>query len=169
MVKNNSEGTRIIPVTTEIREYLKKSEENKKKIEAFVKKYNFSKEKYDIIIDKNNNVIIQNKNIKEKNIIEKIDNKELFLRDVAKKLNKSIIWVYQEMVLSGYGKYIDSESTIYQVAALAKKDVSINLKKEEMIEYENSYLLNGNIYEEKLKTKNLKKIEKRTRWMRIIY
>ena len=105
MVKNNREGTRIIPVTTEIREYLKKSEENKKKIEDFVKKYNFSKEKYDIMIDENNNIIIQNKNIKEKNIIEKIDNKELFLRDVAKKLNKSIIWVYQEMVLSGYGKY----------------------------------------------------------------
>ena len=151
-------NNKIIPVTNEIRNYLKK-QLTIEEVEKELKKYGFSKEIYDVIKETGKTTIV-NKKEEEKNKKETIEEKILFLEDIARKMGKSIIWVYQELVLSGYGEYIDKNSDIYKVSLLAYKDVQSILKKstkEEVIWFENFCVLNGTLYEEKYECKKLKR------------
>ena len=162
-MKNELNKTEIIPVTELIRQYLQERDKNKELIESFAQRHKFSKEEYDIEIN-NKIYTIERKDNKENKRKERIIQTKLFLIDIAKKLNKSLIWVYQELVLNGYGEDIDPNSEIYQVALLANEDVSIikdKYNKKELIWYENLCILNGHLYEEMLCVKRVtKKLKK---------
>ena len=143
----------IIPVTYSIRQYLIYQEEMKKKIKMFSEKNGFSLDEYNIFL-RNSCINIEKKNDNKRDYNSEFENRVMFLKNIAKKINKSSIWVYQELVLSGYGEYISSDSDIYQLAMLAYEDVSYILEnkgEESAIMFENSSVLNGNVYENDVK------------------
>ena len=149
----NREKTTIIPVTKEIKKYIKNEEKNKIEAQKFRKKYDFKEEKYATSIE-NGITIIRRKDIEHKDnkLDVKIKSKINFLTDIANKLDKSTIWIYQELVLCGYGEYIETENFIYKIAKLAYDDISV-LSENTLEEIENTkynYLLNGKVYEELL-------------------
>ena len=150
------ENKGILPVTNEIRNYLRNQLSNEE-VERELKKYGFSKEIYKVIKGVGK-TIIANKDNEAKNKKETIQEKIIFLKDIARKMDKSLIWIYQELVLSGYGEYIDEDSDIYKAALLANKDVQNILKKsteEYALWYEDFCVLNGTAYDEKVKPKKL--------------
>ena len=146
MKKNNSG---IIPVTHSIREYLKYQEDIKQKIKMYYKLMNLSETDFQVF-EKNHTIVIEHYN-DDCDRLRQIEylNRVKFLMGIANKLHKSLIWVYQELVLSGYGYDINEDSDIYQVSLLAYQDISSFLiqgdEKERM--FEDSHLLDGKQYE----------------------
>ena len=142
-------NNRIIPVTYEIRNYLNNQLLKEEEIN-YLKKIGLSAEKYNVIVEKGKTTIVDKKeNSKQKQ--ETIDAKIAFLKDIASKMDKSIIWIYQELVLKGYGEYIDENSDMYQASLLAYNDVmlALNNHPEEVVRwYEDFCILNGSLYEE---------------------
>ena len=144
-----SNENNIIPVTNQIRKYLKRQKEQID-IYELLKKLNLSEENYKIH-KKSNEIIIKNK--KETYDKEKVNKKLEFLTETARKLGKSKVWIYQEMVLSGEGSSIEEDTDIYQIAKLANEDVSTMLKEaseQEVIWFEDNCVLQGHLYEEML-------------------
>ena len=153
-------NNKIIPITHDIREYLKYKEKNDEKTLSIKSKFN--EEKYDIIKEKGKIIITKKGEYTIDNRL--IEEKLLFLKSIKEKLDKSLIWVYQEMVLSGYGYNIDPESDIYKVTELAYEDRNIILKnktEKDLIWYENFCMLQGNLYEEMLLLKKVFNKEKK--------
>ena len=78
--------------------------------------------------------------------------------------DKSLVWVYQSMVLDGYGKYIDSKSDIYQASLIALTDV-ISFAHLDILwmlpTYEEDCILGGRIYNDLLFLERSKKTLKR--------
>ncbi len=145
---------RIIPATFEIRNFLKK--QLSKEDEAnFLKKVGLKPEDYTVLIETGRITII-NKKEDEKYRIEEMQRKEAFFKDIASKMNKSIIWIYQELVISGYGEYISENSNMYQAALLAyeyEKEILKIHNEETVKQFEDSHILSGTLYEEELKYK----------------
>ncbi|MBQ6494847.1 MAG: hypothetical protein IJI49_02465 [Bacilli bacterium] len=83
---------------------------------------------------------------------------------IASEIDKSLVWVYQSMVLDGYGKYIDRDSDIYQASLIAFSDV-LTFANNDIIWmlpiYEEDCILNGRIYNDLLFIDRLKKTKKR--------
>lgn len=153
-------NNKIIPITHDIREYLKYKEKNDEKTLSIKSKFN--EEKYDIIKEEGKIIITKKGEYTIDNRL--IEEKLLFLKSIKEKLDKSLIWVYQEMVLSGYGYNIDPESDIYKVTELAYEDRNIILKnktEKDLIWYENFCMLQGNLYEEMLLLKKVFNKEKK--------
>lgn len=143
-------NNKILPVTHEIREYLKK-EPTKREKKILLNNLGFDDNKFDIT-KKIGKTIITKKGEKIYNK-NSINNRLNFLSDIAQKLNKSLIWIYQEMVLDGYAEEISEESDIYQAALLAYKDTEYllrNSNEQELILFEEYYVLNGTFYNQKL-------------------
>ena len=73
--------------------------------------------------------------------------------DFAKENDKSLVWVYQSMVLSGLGNYIDMDSDIYQASLMAFVDVIsiVNSDKREQLPFfEDMCILEGHLYDDML-------------------
>ena len=138
----------IIPVTFMIRKYLKDTsitDDDKKRFSKLVDdtKYCLQKEENGFIIYDKNDQDFYLDNIK------KTEEKVKFYKDIAKKLNKSYIWVYQEVVLDGYGNYVDVNSDIYKASLLAYKDVyGLDTDTDFISEFENAFILAGHFYDE---------------------
>ena len=83
---------------------------------------------------------------------------------IASEIDKSLVWVYQSMVLDGYGKYIDRDSDIYQASLIAFSDV-LTFANNDIVWmlpiYEEDCILNGRIYNDLLFIDRLKKTKKR--------
>ena len=141
----------IIPVTYEIRKYLNNQPTRIEEDEIL---YKFGLDiKNNRVIKEIGKIIITNKKEEYQNKKETMENKLIFLKDIAKKMHKSLVWVYQEMVLSGYGECIDKNSDIYQESLLAYEEVSLALTilpKDEERWFEENHILTGNINEKKL-------------------
>ena len=149
----------IIPVTYEIRKFLKNQPT---KIEEEELLYKLGLDiKNNRVIKEIGKIIITNKKEEYQNKKETMENKLIFLKDIAKKMNKSLVWVYQEMVLSGYGECIDKNSDIYQASLLAYEEVSLAqsiLPKDEEKWFEENHILAGNSNEKKLIHKKDKEV-----------
>lgn len=82
----------------------------------------------------------------------------------ASENDKSLVWVYQNMVLDGYGKYIDRDSDIYQASLIAFSDI-LTFANNDVIwmlpVYEEDCILNGRFYNDLLFIERLKKTKKR--------
>ena len=146
----------IIPVTHEIRNYLKSQLPEKEK-NKILNKLGLNPEDYDVIKEIGK-IIITNIEEDYQEKMETIDNKIFFLKDLAEKMDKSLVWVYQEMVLNGYGKYIDRNSDIYKASLLAYEDVELILNilpQDEERWYEDFCILNGDLYEQELNYKEI--------------
>lgn len=82
----------------------------------------------------------------------------------ASENDKSLVWVYQSMVLDGYGKYIDRESDIYQASLIALSDI-LTFANDNVIwmlpVYEEDCILNGRLYNDLLFIDRLKKTKKK--------
>ena len=82
----------------------------------------------------------------------------------ASENDKSLVWVYQNMVLDGYGKYIDRDSDIYQASLIAFSDI-LRFANNDVIwmlpVYEEDCILNGRFYNDLLFIERLKKTKKR--------
>ena len=139
MSYNENEVFGIIPVTKKIRDYLKSNQSVEPDVSygLFDLEYSYSRSEM---------------------VVQKI----MDLKWQALQQNKSLVWVYQELVLSGYGYDISHESDIYQVAKLAYEDMVVYLRKnvDEALVYEECCVLEGNIYEKLFmkKQENLKKM-----------
>lgn len=73
--------------------------------------------------------------------------------DIANKKNKSLVWVYQSMVLVGLGNYVDFDSDIYQASLMAYVDVLAliyNNKFDCLPFYEETCVLEGSLYDDML-------------------
>ena len=166
-------NTKIIPVTNAIREYLNKHEKKDKEIKEMYHKLGFDKDKYNVFRENHNiNIKIKGNNNDERRE-EIVQKKYLFLKNIANKINKNIIWVYQEMVLSGYGHDIDEESLMYKAALRANKDVQEILQtkgENDAIWFEDYNVLIGHLYEDLELKKEKIKVKKRTEeiWIKII-
>ena len=147
-----SSKTEIIPVTSEIRKYLRDIELNDREKEKFFPivrdGYYLKKErsKYVISNDKCNSAIV--------------DMRMAFYKDVANKIDKSLVWVYQQLVLDGYGNYISSDSDVYRTAALAYSDMEYFIDNNDTkgLECYESYCLNNKYYVVNNKCKKINKI-----------
>lgn len=146
----------VIPVTSLIRDYLKEmevSDEEKDRFSSIVSEGHYLKKerfKYIITNDKDNKT--------------NIDDKISFYNNIATKLDKSLVWVYQELVLNGYGEYIDHNSDIYKASLLAYSDISYFIEKndiEGLKFYEKYCILDKNIYGDCVISKKCKKLIKR--------
>ena len=76
-----------------------------------------------------------------------------FYYDIAEKNNKSLVWIYQSMVLAGLGDYVDFESDIYQASLMAYVDVLAliyNNKFDYLPFYEETCVLEGSLYDDML-------------------
>ena len=151
-----SSKTDIIPVTSSIREYLKEMEVSNEEKERFSSiigdGYYFKKERFKYIItnDKDNKV----------NIKDKIS----FYKEVSNKLDKSLVWVYQELVLNGYGNYINPSDDIYKASLLAYSDISYFIEKndiEGLNFYERYCLLDNSFYGDNVISNKCKRLIKR--------
>ena len=138
----------IIPVTCSIRNYLISEKDNELIYESLYHKLHF----FEYRIFKRNGAIhierdsMDSKLLYEKEIYEKIQ----FFMEVAEKLHKSLVWVYQEMVLYGYGYDIKSNSDIFKASMMAYEDVSYIRDKfgdEEAFLYEENVILNSRLYD----------------------
>ena len=82
----------------------------------------------------------------------------------ASENDKSLVWVYQNMVLDGYGKYIDRDSDIYQASLIAFSDI-LTFANNDVIwmlpVYEEDCILNGRFYNDLLFIERIKKTKKR--------
>ena len=84
-----------------------------------------------------------------------------YYTSVALVNGKSLIWVYQSLVLSGYGKYVDINSDMYQVSLMAYLDVlkiMSGSKKKRISFFEKYCILDGTIYEDMFKIEQLGKV-----------
>lgn len=148
-------NNKILPVTHEIREYLKKEPtEGEKKI--LLNNLGLDYNEFDIT-KKIGKTIITKKGEKIYNK-NNVNNRLSFLNDIAQKLNKSLVWIYQEMVLDGYADEIKEESDIYQAALLAYNDIEYllrNSNEKELTLFEEYYVLNGNFYNQKINSQKL--------------
>lgn len=164
MVFMKSKNSGIIPVTSAIRKYLAYQENVKKNIHNYYEKLYLSDKEY-VIYEKNFNIVIQHCcDYDEKMFQVEYLYRVQFLRDIAKKINKSLIWVYQELVLLGFGDNIPEKSDIYQVSLIAFNDVSSFLNDEDRMDeilFENDYLLTGRMYEIMYYTNMVKKLDRR--------
>ena len=73
--------------------------------------------------------------------------------NIAKENDKSLVWVYQSMVLSGLGNYVDMDSDIYQASLMAFVDVIsiVNSDKREQLPFfEDMCILEGHLYDDML-------------------
>ncbi len=80
----------------------------------------------------------------------------------AEDYDKSLVWVYQSMVLDGYGRYIDMNSDIYQASLIAYVDVLsvIENKKENLPFFEKFCVLEGDLYNQMLLFDKKKRVKK---------
>lgn len=158
MEKNNGG---IIPVTCAIREYLKYQDDIEKEIRKYYELLHLSGADFHIF-EKNHNIVIEHIN-NDSDRLRQVEylNRLQFLKNIANKINKSLIWVYQELVLSGFGLDVSEDSDIYQVSLLAYQDVSSFLYQGDdgEKEFEDNYLLSGNRYEVSY-AKKRKKLDK---------
>ena len=143
----------IIPVTYEIRKYLKDTkitEDDKKRFSKII-----DGSRYCIKKDRNHFIIFDYND--EKFYLDNIDktNKKIKLyKDIASKINKSYVWVYQQIVLDGFGNYVDVNSDIYKSSLLAYEDIGGLDSQDEYVSYfEKEFILNGHIYDEDVYSK----------------
>ena len=131
----------VIPVTSLIRDYLKEmevSDEEKDRFSSIVSEGHYLKKerfKYIITNDKDNKTNIDD-----------------------------LVWVYQELVLNGYGEYIDHNSDIYKASLLAYSDISYFIEKNDIegLKFYKKYcILDKNIYGDCVISKKCKKLIKR--------
>ena len=160
MGKNN-DG--IIPVTRFIRGYLVYQKVMNKRIQDCYERLGLSDKEYHIY-EKNHSLVIEKRD-SDNDMIHQAEylNNVLFLREVARKVGKSLIWVYQELVLNGYGDDISMDSDIYQTSLLAYADVYSflsNSSQENISSFEDDVILVGNQYEEMFHQR-CKKIKKK--------
>ena len=77
--------------------------------------------------------------------------------------NKSLVWVYQNMVLSGFGNYVDFDSDIYQASLMAFVDVISILNSDENVYlpfFEDMCILEGHLYDDMLFREKYGKVRK---------
>ena len=92
------------------------------------------------------------------------DNALMTYYNVASRDGKSDIWVYQNLVLDGFGRYVDGDSDMYQEALLAYSDVIkiVNSDKKDSLDFfEEVCILEGDIYKEMLREEQLRRIRKK--------
>ena len=146
-MSSNFRDTKIIPVTYEIKKYLEDTEITEKDKESFSKlidnsKYCLKKVKNGFIIFDSTDDKFYLDNINKTN--KKIEHYKL----IANRLNKSYIWVYQMIVLDGYGEFVDFNSDIYKATLLAYEDIGGLDDHDEYVSYfENNFILNGHLYD----------------------
>lgn len=161
-MSSNFRDTKIIPVTYEIKKYLEDTEITEKDKERFSKLIDNSK--YCLKKVKNGFIIFDSTDDKfYLDNINKINKKIESYKLIANRLNKSYIWVYQMIVLDGYGEFVDSNSDIYIASFLAYQDVKdLSLSDDEyMFNFEKNFILNGHLYDSEVKySNNYKKLIK---------
>ncbi len=148
----------IIPVTFKIRKYLddtKITEGDKKRFSKLV-----DNSKYHIQKVQNGFIIYDVTD--EKFYLDSINqtNKKIeFYKNVANRLNKSYVWVYQQVVIDGYGEYVDTNSDIYLASFLAYQDIKglSDDDDEYMYNFEKRFILNGHLYDSEIKYANNRK------------
>ena len=92
------------------------------------------------------------------------DNALMTYYNVASRDGKSDIWVYQNLVLDGFGRYVDGDSDMYQEALLAYSDVIkiVNSDKKDSLDFfEEVCILEGDIYKEMLREEQFRRIRKK--------
>lgn len=92
------------------------------------------------------------------------DNALMTYYNVASRDGRSDIWVYQNLVLDGFGRYVDGDSDMYQEALLAYSDVIkiVNSDKKDSLDFfEEVCILEGDIYKEMLREEQFRRIRKK--------
>ena len=140
--------SKIIGVTEAIREYLEDEKRHYVQLNRLDNVINENND-YDIFF-KRNEYVLSKKSEDEKFLryceyLKKVD----FLKEIAFKLDKSLVWVYQSLVLDGYGHDVDISSDVYQASLYAYYDVLWMMEygvREDVIDFEQQHVLVGKRY-----------------------
>ena len=144
----------IIPVTRAIRDYLRKKEKNDGLLMTISNLFNGDGNNYSLRRRHGSIVLVRNgEDTYQVHYDEEVQKKIEVLKKIALDLDKSLVWVYETMVLDGYGDDIDAKSDIYQASMLAYKDVSFIIRHEgEEVAFEQeANILNGHKYDKMVK------------------